>query len=130
MKKCKTDNGFEGIEWDNPERKGDEPADHLPRDGQEPRGDHGGGGHAVGPVRLLGEAIVAHLEPTRRYHEIMADPAYLHEVLRTGTAEASSSPTAPSRPGKPRASSTSKTWSDWFTDGLIGSPQILAAAGR
>jgi tryptophanyl-tRNA synthetase len=94
VKKCKTDNGFEGIEWDNPERP---EATNLLTIYQAVTGKSREEITAeVADMQwgqfkpLLGEAIVAHLEPIQsRYHEIMADPAYLHEVLRTGAAEAS-----------------------------------------
>ena len=94
IKKCKTDNGYDGIEWDNPDRpeatnlltiyqavtgKGKE---EIAAEVAEMRwGD-------FKPV--LAEAVVAHLEPIQdRYHEIMADPAFLNDVLKAGAAEAS-----------------------------------------
>lgn len=94
IKKCKTDSGFEGIEWDNPERP---EATNLLTIYQAVTGKtreeielEVSAMQWGGFKPLLGEAIVEHLTPIQdRYHEIRADEAYLHEVLRTGAAEAS-----------------------------------------
>ena len=94
IKKCKTDSGFEGIEWDNPERP---EATNLLTIYQAVTGKtreeielEVSAMQWGGFKPLLGEAVVEHLTPIQdRYHEIRKDEAYLHEVLRTGAAEAS-----------------------------------------
>lgn len=89
IKKCKTD-AFQGLEWDNPERP---EATNLLTIFQ-----------AVQPGRtreeiltqvgtmswgefkpVLGDAIVAHLEPIqKRYKEVREDEEYLRNVLKEG----------------------------------------------
>lgn len=93
IKKCKTDSGFERIEWNHPDRpeatnllnmysltSGKSKEEVL----SEVEGMQWG---QFKP--LLGEAVVEHLRPLQAtYGELMNDKLYLKEVLRTGAKEA------------------------------------------